>query len=77
MIAAVDHSTRAVWGIGRSPGEAMQDALREIAGKPLFADAAKRLELAALRPGAPIESDGETLYPYCVPDTAPQQAELF
>jgi hypothetical protein len=55
----------------------MQDALREIEGKPLFADAAKRLELAALKPNAPIESDGETLYPYCVPDTAPQQAELF
>ena len=74
MKAVVEHSARAVWGVGNTTTEAMDDAQRWIREKPHFC--VGKLEFAELSPGANLKTDGETLYQW-VQHEKPVQESLL
>lgn len=76
MIAVIERSKQAVWGIGETSALAMQDAKRWVANKPHIP--VGRLEYATLSADAVLGSDGETLWQWVVlPEQSPVQDSLF
>lgn len=84
MIAVIEAKHKCVWGLGKTPDEAMADAQVHIAGKkPEIRPAPADLSLANMAPGADLECCGEFMWKWVIRDqkTGNQesalQAELF
>lgn len=74
MLAAVEHSRRAVWGVGRTATAALADARHWMQIKSRIK--VGTLEIAELSADADLTKDGETLYQW-VKQEKPVQDALF
>lgn len=75
MIAVVDLQAKAVWGIGKSTSEAMQEAQYWISKKPNLK--VGKLEYAQLSEDADLNADGETLFQWVLNGEVSVQYGLF
>jgi len=64
MIAAINNKQKVVWGIGRNDAEAIMDAHNESSKKPDINIG--KLRCVPLKPEAPLEYDGASLFEYCI-----------
>jgi len=80
VYAAADHTAKAVWGIGNTPGHALADARYWMRHKPGFQVTALDVVPMEPRPKEDYDADGETLYRLCVsrpPESSPVQGTLI
>lgn len=75
MIAVVEKSERAVWGVGGNADLARLDAERWMAEKPQIK--VGKLECVPIDPAAPFDvAGGEELFEYCMFDKQPDATQL-
>lgn len=78
MIAAVDHSQKAVWGYGATKQEAFIHARQELSCKKEGVKWGK-LDFCQLQENADLRLDGISLYPFVIltKQEQPIQSSLF
>jgi hypothetical protein len=79
MLAIIERSEKAVWGIGETEALAHADATKALLAWPNHKPT--NLECVQLLEDAPLENDGLYLYRFCMLDSEPpaasQQMGLF